>query len=112
MLPGMNRTTTAGEFFWRNALMRKAPTPSRAKAVLSSSSSSYSLIWRSLRTSYSRVWTASAVITVWLTGTALPLILMLIGAPTDRKMSDAFFSAISWNNRFMADMLAPPGTSR
>jgi hypothetical protein len=30
-----------------------------------------------------------------LTGTALPLILMLIGEPTDRKMSDAFLSDIS-----------------
>src|SRR5689334_4173662 len=44
----------------------------------------------------------------WLTGTATPLILMLIGAPTDRKMSDAFFSAMIWNSRFIADMPHPP----
>ena len=50
----------------------------------------------------------SAVITVWLTGIATPLILMLIGAPTDRKMSDAFLSAMIWNSRFIADMLLPP----
>ena len=54
----------------------------------------------------------SAVITAWLTGMAMPLILMLIGAPTDRNMSDAFFSAISWNSRFIADIVAPLRTLR
>src|SRR5688500_1444580 len=44
----------------------------------------------------------------WLTGTATPLILMLIGAPTDMKMSDALLSAITWNSRFIADMSIPP----
>jgi hypothetical protein len=29
---------------------------------------------------------------------------MLIGAPMDRKISEAFLSAISWNRRFIADM--------
>ncbi len=104
MLPGMKRTTTAGEPFWRKALMRKLPTPSREKAVFSSISSSYSLTWRSVRTSYSNCCTVSGVIMVWLTGTDWPLILMLIGEPTDRKMSDAFLSAITWNRRFIADM--------
>src|SRR5688572_501681 len=33
---------------------------------------------------------------------------MLIGEPTDRKMSDAFLSAMTWNNRFIADMLLSP----
>jgi hypothetical protein len=33
--------------------------------------------------------------------------LMLIGAPTDRKMSEAFLSAMTWNRRFIADMLFP-----
>ena len=45
---------------------------------------------------------------VWFTGIATPLILMLIGAPTDRKMSEAFFSAITWNRRFIADMVLSP----
>jgi len=44
----------------------------------------------------------------WFTGTATPLILMLIGAPTYRKMSDAFLSAITWNNRLIADMVPLP----
>src|SRR5687768_2189340 len=44
----------------------------------------------------------------WFTGTATPLILMLIGAPTERKMSDAFLSAMIWNSRFIADMPHPP----
>src|SRR6185295_12822359 len=48
--------------------------------------------------------TLSAVIIVWLTGTAWPLILMLIGAPTEMKMSDAFLSAMIWNRRFIADI--------
>ncbi len=75
--------------------------------MFSSISFSYSLIWCSLSTSYRSVLTASAFSTVWLTGIATPLILMLIGEPTDRKMSEAFFSAITWNNRFIADMCAP-----
>jgi hypothetical protein len=29
---------------------------------------------------------------------------MVIGAPMDRKMSDAFLSDISWNRRFIADI--------
>jgi hypothetical protein len=33
--------------------------------------------------------------------------LMLIGAPTDMKMSDAFLSAMIWNSRFIADMPYP-----
>ena len=45
---------------------------------------------------------------VWFTGTAMPLILMLIGAPTETKMSDAFLSAMIWNSFFIADM-QPPG---
>ncbi len=49
--PGMKRTTTAGEFFWRKALMRNAPTPSSANAVFSSISSSYSRICFSFSTS-------------------------------------------------------------
>src|SRR5262245_4605786 len=49
----------------------------------------------------------SPVITAWLTGMATPLILMLIGEPTERKMSEAFFSAISWNSRFIADIWTP-----
>src|SRR5262245_41868065 len=40
----------------------------------------------------------------WFTGMATPLILMLIGAPTETKMSDAFLSAMIWNSRFIADM--------
>src|SRR5688572_14431988 len=44
---------------------------------------------------------------VWFTGTALPLILMLIGAPTEMKMSDAFLSAMTWNRRFIADIGFP-----
>src|ERR1041384_7144632 len=43
----------------------------------------------------------------WFTGTATPLILMLVGAPTDMKMSEAFLSAITWNSRFIADILSP-----
>jgi hypothetical protein len=43
----------------------------------------------------------------WLTGTATPLILMLMGAPTDMKMSEAFLSAITWNSRFIADIASP-----
>ena len=35
----------------------------------------------------------------------MPLILMLMGAPLDMKMSEAFFSAISWKRRFIADMV-------
>ena len=50
----------------------------------------------------------TAFSTVWLTGTALPLILMLIGEPTDRKMSEAFLSDISWNRRFIADICHSP----
>ena len=50
--------------------------------------------------------TASLLSTDWFTGTATPLILMLIGAPTVKKMSEAFFSAISWNRRFIADITA------
>src|SRR5678816_2323609 len=38
---------------------------------------------------------------------ATPLILMLIGAPTDRKMSDAFLSAMIWNSFFIADIWSP-----
>src|SRR5258708_2983833 len=107
MLSGMYRTTTAGEPFWRKALMRKLPTPSRAKAVFISISSSYSLTWRSVRTSYRSWLTVSGVIMVWLTGTSWPLILMLIGAPTEMKMSDAFLSAMIWNSLFIADISAP-----
>jgi hypothetical protein len=33
---------------------------------------------------------------------------MLIGEPTERKMSDAFLSAITWNRRFIADIFLPP----
>ena len=44
----------------------------------------------------------------WLTGIATPLILMLIGEPTERKMSDAFLSAMIWNSRFIADMRTLP----
>src|SRR5882672_4265751 len=44
---------------------------------------------------------------VWLTGTAWPLILMLIGAPTETKMSDAFLSAMIWNSRLIADISSP-----
>src|SRR3954462_14395448 len=44
---------------------------------------------------------------VWLTGTDTPLILMLIGAPTEMKMSDAFLSAMIWNSRFIADICSP-----
>ena len=84
--------------------MRKAPTPSSATAVFSSISSSYSRAWCSLSTSYSSCLTVSEVMMVWLTATAMPLILMLIGAPTERKMSDAFLSAMTWNSRFIADM--------
>ncbi len=40
----------------------------------------------------------------WFTGMATPLILMLIGAPTERKMSEAFLSAMIWNSFFIADM--------
>src|SRR5688572_9431836 len=40
----------------------------------------------------------------WFTGTATPLILILIGAPTDMKMSEAFLSAITWKSRFIADI--------
>jgi hypothetical protein len=37
---------------------------------------------------------------------------MLIGDPTERKMSDAFLSAITWNKRFIADMVfASPSRS-
>src|ERR1041384_3061150 len=43
----------------------------------------------------------------WFTGTATPLILMLIGAPTDMKMSEAFLSSDLWNSRFIADILSP-----
>jgi hypothetical protein len=32
---------------------------------------------------------------------------MLIGAPTEMKMSEAFFSAITWNSRFIAMASAP-----
>src|SRR6267142_6858033 len=46
----------------------------------------------------------------WLIGMATPLILILMGEPTDRKMSEAFFSAISWNSRCIADMGIPLGT--
>src|SRR5258708_5171583 len=94
MLPGMYRTTTAGEPFW-------------PKAVFISISSSYSLTWRSVRTSYRSWLTVSGVIMVWLTGTSWPLILMLIGAPTEMKMSDAFLSAMIWNSLFIADISAP-----
>src|SRR4051812_4808426 len=52
--------------------------------------------------------TLSAVIRVWLTGTATPLILMLMGAPTEMKMSDAFLSAMIWNRRCIAAMVLPP----
>src|SRR6267143_5825834 len=84
--------------------MRKAPTPWIATAVFSSISSSYSRAWRSVSTSYSSCLTVSEVMMVWLTGMATPLILMLIGAPTERKMSDAFLSAMTWNSSFIADM--------
>src|SRR5258708_33306231 len=87
--------------------MRKLPTPSRAKAVFSSISSSYSLTWRSVSTSNRSCCTVSGVIMVWLTGTSWPLILMLIGAPTEMKMSDAFLSAMIWNSRFIADISSP-----
>jgi len=40
-------------------------------------------------------------------GMATPLILILMGAPTDRKMSEAFLSAISWKSRFIADIGIP-----
>jgi hypothetical protein len=33
---------------------------------------------------------------------------MLIGEPTDIKISEAFFSAISWNRRFIADIVVLP----
>ena len=42
---------------------------------------------------------------VWFTGMAMPLILMLIGAPTEMKMSEAFLSAMIWNSRFIADIV-------
>ena len=45
-----------------------------------------------------------ASIVCWLIGMAVPLILMLMGEPTERKMSEAFFSAINWNRRFIADI--------
>jgi hypothetical protein len=37
----------------------------------------------------------------------MPYSLMLIGAPTEMKKSDAFFSAITWNSRVIAAMLPP-----
>src|SRR4029077_17871944 len=53
----------------------------------------------------------SPVITAWLTGMATPLILMLMGEPKDRKMSEAFFSAISVKTRCIADIESLPGTA-
>src|SRR5260221_11368734 len=47
----------------------------------------------------------------WLPEIATPLILMLIGEPTERKMSDAFLSAMIWNKRFIADIWILPGTA-
>jgi hypothetical protein len=38
---------------------------------------------------------------------ATPFSLMLIGAPTEMKMSEAFLSAITWNSRVIAGMLPP-----
>ena len=49
----------------------------------------------------------SAVITAWFTGIATPCSLILMGAPTEMKMSDAFLLAITWNSLFMADMVPP-----
>jgi hypothetical protein len=40
-------------------------------------------------------------------GRETPLILMLMGEPTDRKISEAFLSAINWNRRFIADIGIP-----
>jgi hypothetical protein len=37
---------------------------------------------------------------------------MLIGAPTETKMSDAFLSAMIWNNRLIADMSPSQRQSR
>src|SRR5260221_12177557 len=48
----------------------------------------------------------------WLMGMARPLILILMGEPTDRKMSEAFFSAISWNSRFIVDRGISPLSRR
>src|SRR6266849_2023024 len=109
---GMYRTTTAGEPFCRKALMRKLPTPCKVNAVFNSSVSSYSFFCLSSITSWRRPRTVLASIVCWLMGMATPLILILMGAPTDRKMSEAFLSAISWNNRFIADIHIPSRRGR
>src|SRR5207248_1642803 len=38
---------------------------------------------------------------------ATPCSLMLMGAPTEMKMSEAFLLAITWNSLFIADMVPP-----
>src|SRR6266853_542398 len=89
------------------ALIRKLPTPCKVYAVFSSSVPSYSFFCLSSITSWRRARTVLVSIACWLMGMATPLILILMGDPTDRKMSEAFLSAISWNSRFIADMASP-----
>ena len=62
---------------------------------------------RSLRISAISARTVSGVTICWLIGIVTPLILMLIGAPTEMNMSEAFFSAISSSSRFIAMVVVP-----
>ena len=88
-------------------LTRKLPRPGIGYEVFSSYSSLNSFSCRSLRISAISARTVSGVTICWLIGMVTPLILMLIGAPTEMKMSEAFFSAISSSSRFIAMVLPP-----
>src|SRR3954463_15714395 len=76
--------------------------------MFSSKVCSYSFFCRSFKTSYRSAVIDPASSGCWLIGTAVPLILMLIGDLTDKKISEAFLSAIRWNSRFIADMGPSP----
>ena len=95
----MYRITADTEPRCRNALKRKLPTPCTGSPTFSSRLRSSSRNWESESRSVSSVTTACCCSRSWLIGTHTPLIFTVIGDPADRKRSDAFFSAISWNSR-------------
>ena len=96
---GMKRTTAEIEPRCRNAERRKLPMPCTGRPMFSSRESSSSRKWASVRRSASRETIAWGASRSWLIGTQTPLILIVIGDPTERKRSDACFSAIRPNRR-------------
>src|SRR5512134_3855705 len=96
---GMKRITAEIEPRCRNALRRKLPTPWTGIPMFSSRESSSSRKCASVRRSASSETMAWGASRSWLIGTQTPLILIVIGEPTDRNRSEACFSDIRLNIR-------------